>query len=567
MNKVFTDEQEQKIEDYAIRIAQMFYGLPVPEFRKLVLRYAEACGSRAIPAVWKEQGMATRDWYYAYMSRHPNLALKAPEGMSIARAMAFNRTNVEVFFKVYTEAVARHNFMPDRIFNMDESGLSTVMKPMKVVCQRGQPVASQVARERGAHMTFVGFINAAGHYIPPVFIVARKRMNPDFLRGTIHGSSVLLHHNGWMTHEGFLETLQHIREKTYCSTDNKILLIMDNAECHMSIHAVEYAIQHGIVIVTLPPHTTAKLQPLDVSIFGPFKAYLRVIQEDFKLTNPNVAITEHMLPEMACNAWIKACTPANVLSGFSATGLWPINRNIFPDEAFAGAEVSERVSTQATVEASSSEGNDEQQASVSALQTPSSSGHTSPDYPVGPGPSGVAQLMTPAPVPGPSCSGSSPSPVTSPSTSLSPEEVRPYPKGRARPAGRGRRKIKACILTEDEESIGLLRMKEEKKLEKEEKKREQQEKRKEKQEKDASKKRKRVEVVPSDEEGVDSPQMLPFLDDSSSDFSEDLTGVAEREGAPYPFVEKDPEVRDFEFFTLFIDCLFQIQPFNLAMSS
>ena len=462
VNKVFTVEQENHLEKYAIKIAQMFYGLPVPEFRKLVLRYAEACGSRAIPDVWLMKGKATRDWYYAYMSRHPNLALKAPEGMSIARAMAFNRTNVEVFFKAYTEAITRHNFTPDRVFNLDESGLSTVMKPMKVVCQRGQPVASQVARERGAHMTFVGFINAAGHYIPPVFIVARKRMNPDFLRGTIDGTSVLLHQSGWMTHEGFLETLQHVREKTYCTVNNKILLIMDNAECHMSIHAVEYAIYHGIVIVTLPPHTTAKLQPLDVSIFGPFKSYLRGLQDDYKLTHPNIAITEHMLPEMACKAWIKACTPANVLSGFAATGIWPINRNIFPDEAFAGSEVSERAPTQDIVEDHSFSDGDELPTLVQGLQTPSSSGCTSPDYPEA-GPSGVVQLTpAPAPVPVPG-SGSSDS-TTSPTPTVTPESIRPYPKGPTRPPCRGRKKIRACILTEDIEAITQLRTKEEKKL-------------------------------------------------------------------------------------------------------
>lgn len=517
VNRVFTNEQELHIKNYAVKIAQMFYGLPVPEFRKLVLRYAEACGSKAIPEVWKVQGKATRDWYYAYMSRHPNLALKAPEGMSIARAMAFNRVNVEVFFKAYTEAVSRHNFTPDRIFNMDESGLSTVMKPMKVICERGQPVASQVARERGVHMTFVGFVNAAGQYIPPVFIVARKRMNPEFLRGTIHGTSVFLHQNGWMTHELFLETLKHLHEKTYCSVDNKVLLIMDNAECHMSIHAVEYAIEHGIVIVTLPPHTTAKLQPLDVSIFRPFKSYLRVLQDDFKLTNPNMPITEHMLPEMACKAWIKACTPTNVLSGFAATGIWPINRDIFPDEAFAGAEVSERAFAQ--------DSGDEQQPSVSGLQSPSSSQ---------PGPSGVAEL-TPAPTPGPSDSGSS-----TPRTSITPEQIRPYPKGPARPAARGRKKIRSCILTEDREALDQLRIKGEKK----DKKRQQQEEKK-KEKKDSGKKRKRA--VPcgdtSDEEDADDPSTaLPLLDDSS-DFSEDLTEEVETEG--YPFVEKEPEVRDF----------------------
>ena len=192
-NRVFTSEQEDHIVEYAIKIARMFYGLPVTEFRKLVYSYAVACGSQAIPKVWENEGMATRDWYYAYMARHPNLALKAPEGMSIARAVAFNRVNVEVFFKAYTEAVAKYTFTSDRVFNLDESCLTTVLKLVKVVCQRGQPVASQISRERGASMTFVGIINAAGHYIPPVFIIPRKRWNDSFMRGTIDGSKGLLH--------------------------------------------------------------------------------------------------------------------------------------------------------------------------------------------------------------------------------------------------------------------------------------------------------------------------------------------------------------------------------------
>ena len=90
----------------------MFYGLPTVAFRRMVLKYAEAVGSLGIPDVWRKEGMATREWYYGYMFRHPKLALKAPEGMSLARAIAFNRVNVEVFFKAYVEAVERHSFMP-----------------------------------------------------------------------------------------------------------------------------------------------------------------------------------------------------------------------------------------------------------------------------------------------------------------------------------------------------------------------------------------------------------------------------------------------------------------------
>ena len=385
VRKVCTAAQEESIKEYAIKIARMFYGLPTKAFRRMVLKYAEAVGSPAIPDVWRREGMATREWYYGYMFRHPSLALKAPEGMSLACAIAFSRVNVELF-KAYVEAVERHSFMPARIFNLDESGLSTVMKPCKVVCERGRPVASQVARERGSHMIFVGIINAAGHGFPPVFIIARKKMNADFLRGTTAGTTVLLQSNGWMDHERFVETLQHLHKVSYSSVENKILLIMDNAECHMSIHAVEYAIQNGIVIVTLPPHTTAKLQPLDVTVFGPFKSVLRSIQDDFKLSNPHVPITEHMLPEMVCKAWGKVCNVTNITNWFCATGNYPVNRNLFPDDAFAGAEVTEQ--------APPDDDGLELQALASDL-TQSSSGLSSPDYQPDqpqPGPSGVGRM-------------------------------------------------------------------------------------------------------------------------------------------------------------------------------
>ena len=476
--------------------------------------------------------MATREWYYGYMFRHPKLALKAPEGMSLARAIAFNRVNVEVFFKAYVEAVERHSFMPARIFNLDESGLSTVMKPCKVVCERGRPVASQVARERGSHMTFVGIINAAGHGFPPVFIIAQKKMNADFLRGTTAGTTVLLQSNGWMDHEHFVETLQHLHKVSYSSVENKILLIMDNAVCHMSIHAVEYAIQHGIVIVTLPPHTTAKLQPLDVSIFGPFKSVLRCIQDEFKLSNPHVPITEHMLPEMACKAWDTVCNVTNITSGFRATAIHPINSNIFPDDAFAGAEVTEQ--------APADDDGLELPALASDLITPSLSGLSCPDYQPDqpqPGPSGVRRMtptssasdaITPEPAPRPQQTPTSsasdaitPEPAprpqqtptsAAPDCSITPEAVLPYPKAPPRPAARGRKKIRACILTEDEEALGQLRGKEQNKIAREEKKVMLQEKRNEKKkQQEARKATKRRRTEPADNSSSDETRRLQML--------------------------------------------------------
>ncbi|KAK4321956.1 hypothetical protein Pmani_007266 [Petrolisthes manimaculis] len=528
-NRVFTPKQETHIVDYTIHAAKMFYGLPMNEVRRMVYLYARACNSQTIPEAWEKDKMATRDWYYAFMNRHPNLVLKAPEGMSIARIVAFNKVNVETFFKAFTLALNKYEFTPDRIYNLDESSLSTVMKPCKVVCVRGKPVATQVTRERGDSMTFVGIINVVGQSIPPVFIIPRSRWNPSFMRNTIFGSKGILHPSGWMNGDCFVQTLQHLHEKSGSSVENKILLIMDNAECHMNFHVVEFAIKHGIVIVTLPPHTTDKLQPLDAS------------------------------------------TPSNILNGFRATGIWPLNELIFPEEAFVGAQVTERPAppeefvvevTRTPSDGSTSDG--EEQTTISHGSQVVDLPEDDPDDPT-PGPSttmaptpGPSTTVAPtpgpsttvAPTPGPSPSKficptqpslpapittmlatPSPSRPTSQSSPITPESIRPFPKAAPRPYGKGRKRVRACILTENEEAISDLRVKAEKKQKLEEKKKAA----------EAKKKVPRKKALPTPQDDSSDEDIRVVLDDSSeySDDEEELTESS------YPFVDKAPEVEDF----------------------
>ena len=182
-------------------------------------------------------------------------------------------------------------------------------------------MASSVSMDRGKSMTFVGIVTAAGHHLPPVFIIPRVKKNDNFMRGVMEGSLGLYRSNGWMDSEAFVECLKHIQKVMHTSEQNRLLLIMDNAEVHMSLMAVDYALENGITIVTLPPHCTAKMQPLDVGIFKGFKASLKVIINEFNLCNPLTPLQEHMLPEMASKAWVKACKPEAILNAFRATGI------------------------------------------------------------------------------------------------------------------------------------------------------------------------------------------------------------------------------------------------------
>ncbi|KAJ8933044.1 hypothetical protein NQ314_014284 [Rhamnusium bicolor] len=117
---------------------------------------------------------------------------------------------------------------------------------------------------------------------------------------------------------------------------------MDNHDSHLSIEAIDYCRDHGIVILTLPPHTSNRFQPLDKTVFGPFKIYFDQSADNWMLNHPAETITIYDLPELCYKSWDLAATPSNIKSGFLSTGICPYNRNIFKEEDFLGAFVTDR---------------------------------------------------------------------------------------------------------------------------------------------------------------------------------------------------------------------------------
>jgi len=61
---------------------------------------------------------------------------------------------------------------------------------------------------------------------------------------------------------------------TLLHTDKKIILVLYNHESHKYYPALKYATDNNIIFVSFAPHTTHKIQPLDVSVFEPINLNL-----------------------------------------------------------------------------------------------------------------------------------------------------------------------------------------------------------------------------------------------------------------------------------------------------
>jgi hypothetical protein len=85
--------------------------------------------------------------------------------------------------------------------------------------------------------------------------------------------SIGLSENGWTSdfhcHQWFKDTFIPQAEKRNKS-GKPILLIYDSHGSYEKYELLHLAKEHKIILFSLPPHMTHKLQPLDVSVFGLF---------------------------------------------------------------------------------------------------------------------------------------------------------------------------------------------------------------------------------------------------------------------------------------------------------
>ena len=312
----------------------MFHGLTPKNVRRLAYEYEMADKNELqMPEKWNETQHAGEDWLNGYLKRHPNLSIRSPEATSLARASAFNVYNISAYFDILEPLIKKLNAGGRVIYNLYESGCTTVQRVPRVISKKGMKQVGQItSRERGELVTLCGIISATVVALPPVFIFPRKNYRDVFLNGSPQGSLGLVNESGWMTGSNFVKVLEHVANFTGSSSDNQIIVTMDNHESHISYESLLFAKNHGINIVTLPPHTSNKTQPLDLSVFGPLKTCFNSTANAWMLSHPGKTITIYQMAQLMGSASLKAATPENILSGFRQAGIWPLDRNVLSNE-------------------------------------------------------------------------------------------------------------------------------------------------------------------------------------------------------------------------------------------
>lgn len=341
-NKVFTAEQELQLAQYCEKTVDLYFGLTTRDLRKLAFQFAYT-NKLTHPKKWDETEHASEDWLVAFLRRHSHLTLRTPQATSLSRAMNFNKENVSSFFNKLSSVLERHHFEPQNIYNIDETGVTTVQKPTKVIAKKGtKQVGSISSQERGTLVTLCLAVNAVGNAVPPMFVFPRIHFKDHFIRDGPIGCVGTGNKSGWMQENEFLAFMKHFVKHVNPSETNKVLILLDNHSSHLSISLIDYCRDNFITLLSFPPHTSHRLQPLDRGVYGPFKKYFNNAADQWMKNNPGKRMTIYDLPGIVKSSLPLATTPNNIIAGFSCTGIWPFNREIFRDSDFAPSTVTDR---------------------------------------------------------------------------------------------------------------------------------------------------------------------------------------------------------------------------------
>lgn len=341
-SQIFSKKEEEDLSNYYIRASKMHYGLTPKAARELAYEFAVK-NNKKIPQNWQDYKIASYEWLHGFMNRHGDLSLRIPEATSLSRATSFNRHNVSQFFSKLKSLYNRYHFEARDVWNVDETGLTTVHKPKKIIASKGLKQVSKVtSAERGELVTVCVAINAAGNHIPPFLIFPRKNWQPRMLDKAPAGSDGAPYPSGWMTVPNFVRFLEHFKKNVRCSKDNQCLVIFDNHESHISVDAINYAKDNGIHLLTIPPHTSQKLQPLDRIVFSVLKTYYNTACDDWMLSNPARTLSIYEIAGCLGRAYPNAMTPRNIIKSFEICGIHPFNSDIFTDDEFLSSFVTDR---------------------------------------------------------------------------------------------------------------------------------------------------------------------------------------------------------------------------------
>lgn len=322
-----TDEEEEKLVN--VLIASADYGSPMTKMdvKVLVYKYLEK-NSRTYLFGGK---LPSDTWVDGFLNRHRlKLTIRTTQNIKKVRAEK-GLQEMEQFFDNLRETLK--NVPPSNILNFDETNLSDNPGTSKCVFRRGVKHPERILNNTKSCISVMFTASAAGTCLPVYVVYKSTNLYSEWLEGGPDGTRYSCSKSGWFDTASFEDYFNTIIVPWAKQNPGPKVVIGDNLSSHINVEVVELCQKHDIRLVFLPPNSTHLTQPLDVAYFGPLKREWKKILLDYKFKNPGqTTLNKKHFPKLLTQLLenMKHREKNNILSGFRATGIWPLNpRNVF----------------------------------------------------------------------------------------------------------------------------------------------------------------------------------------------------------------------------------------------
>ncbi|KAJ4440034.1 hypothetical protein ANN_08165 [Periplaneta americana] len=177
---------------------------------------------------------------------------------------------------------------------------------------------------------------------PPALIFPRKREKEELMNGAPPGSVMFISDSGYINCELFVKWLRHFQNHVGATTNKPVLLILDNHTSHITLENVQYCRENSIHLLSLPPHSSHKMQPLDRCYFKSLKDFYSTYCDQWMMSNPGRVITQFQVAQLFGKAYLKNSTAEKAVKAFEVCGIVPMDRLKFGEEDFLPSEVTDQ---------------------------------------------------------------------------------------------------------------------------------------------------------------------------------------------------------------------------------
>lgn len=268
-------------------------------------------------------------WFYAFMTRWPELEMIRFQHLSNMRARALSDECTNFYFCELKNILEEYSVLdrPECIYFVEEHDINT--DHVQAFASEGTPPVNPLLA------TMIGCGNGNGESIPPFFVLPGQGLTSGALNGCSEGVGASCSDDGQPTAEIF-QTFLHDHFMKYMqreSHDQPVILLYNANRSYIPLSIIDNARDNNVILFALPSYISHILQLDGIHCLRQFDAILTEERQKFMKSN-QTNITSGNVCEVACKAYKEAFTEENLKTSFNKAGIIPFNKNVIDSSRF-----------------------------------------------------------------------------------------------------------------------------------------------------------------------------------------------------------------------------------------